>query len=61
MKDIQWVFIPYAVAAVLAMCGIGVAVAVKSVLGGIVSIIALILIMGYGFKMKKKIREQGAH
>jgi len=60
LKDIKWIFIPYAVGAVLAMCGIGVAIATKSFIGGILAILALILIMGYGFKMKKKLREQGA-
>lgn len=59
MKDIKWVFVWYALAAVLAMCFIGVAIGRSSLLGGILSIVALILIMGNGFKTKKKMREAG--
>ena len=60
MKDIKWIFVLYSIAAVLSMCGIGVAVGRSSILGVIISLIALTLSMGYGFKTKKKMREQGA-
>lgn len=60
MKDIKWIFVLYSIAAISSMCAIGVAVALRSILGAFVAIIALILIMGYGFKTKKKMREQGA-
>lgn len=60
MKDIKWIFVLYSIAAVLSMCGIGVAVGRSSILGVIISLIALTLIMGYGFKTKQKMREQGA-
>ena len=60
MKDIKWIFVLYSIAAVLSMCGIGVAIGRSSILGVVVSLIALTLIMGYGFKTKKKMREQGA-
>lgn len=59
MKDIKWIFVIYAIAAVLAMCAIGVSVGRSSILGIVVSIVALILIMGYGFKTKKSMREAG--
>lgn len=59
MKDIKWVFVWYALAAVLAMCFIGFSIGRSSLLGGILSIVALILIMGNGFKTKKKMREAG--
>lgn len=59
MKDIKWIFVFYSLAAVLSMCGIGIAVGRSSMLGIAVSMIALTLIMGYGFKTKKKMREQG--
>jgi len=39
--------------------GIGVAIAEKSVIGIFGAIIALILIMGFGFKTKKRLRENG--
>ena len=59
MKDIKWIFVLYSIAAILSMCAIGIAVGFRSILGGIVAIIALTLVMGYGFKTKKKMREQG--
>lgn len=60
MKDIKWIFVLYSISAILAMCAIGVAVAFRSIPGAFIAILALILIMGYGFKTKKKLREQGA-
>lgn len=59
MKDIQWVFVLFAIGAVLAMCSIGVFIARSSVIGILGSIAVLILVMGYGFKTKKKMREAG--
>lgn len=59
LQNIKWPFVFYSIAAVLAMCGIGVAVGMGSFLVGIISIIALVFIMGSGFKTKKKWREQG--
>ena len=60
MKDIKWIFVLYSIAAILSMCAIGVAVGLRSVPGAFIAIIALVLVMGYGFKTKKKMREQGA-
>ncbi|MFS0574393.1 YlaF family protein [Sporosarcina sp. 179-K 3D1 HS] len=59
MKDIKWVFVFYSLAAVASMCGIGVAVAMRSPLVGIAAILALVFIMGSGFKTKKRMRDQG--
>ncbi|BAQ10382.1 ylaf like protein [Bacillus sp. OxB-1] len=59
MKDIKWVFVIYSIAAVASMCAIGVAIAIRSPLVGIAAILALVYIMGNGFKTKKKMREQG--
>lgn len=59
MQDIKWIFVLYAIGAVLAMCSIGVFVARSSLFGIILSIVALILVMGYGFKTKKSMREAG--
>ena len=59
VKDIKWIFVIYSIAAILSMCAIGVAVGFRSIPGGIAAIIALTLVMGYGFKTKKKMREQG--
>ena len=59
MKNIKWIFVFYSIAAIVSMCAIGVAIAMSSPFIAIVAIIALILIMGNGFKTKKKYREQG--
>ena len=59
MKNIKWIFVFYAIAAVASMCAIGVAVGMSSPTIAIIAILALILIMGNGFKTKKKYREQG--
>lgn len=57
MKQFKWVFLFYAVLATASISGIGVAIAEKSIFGAIGCIIACILIMGLGFKTKKKMRE----
>lgn len=59
MKNIKWPLLAFAIGAAICMMGIGIAVAERSILGIILSIIALIFVMGYGFKTKKKMREEG--
>ncbi len=59
LKDIKWIFVIYSLAAVAAMCGIGIAVGMRSIPIAIIAILALIFVMGNGFKTKKKMREQG--
>lgn len=59
MKDIKWIFVFYSLAAVASMCAIGISVAIASPLLALLAIVALILIMGNGFKTKKRMREQG--
>jgi len=59
VKDIKWIFVLYSIGAILSMCAIGVSVGLRSIPGAFIAIIALILVMGYGFKTKKKMREQG--
>lgn len=59
MKNVKWVFVFYAIAAIASMCAIGVAVAMRSFPVALIAIIALVFIMGNGFKTKKKMREQG--
>lgn len=60
LKDIKWVFVFFSIAAVLSMCAVGVAVGMRSLPVALLAVIALIFIMGFGFKTKKKMREQGA-
>ncbi|AND39230.1 MULTISPECIES: YlaF family protein [Cytobacillus] len=59
MDKIKWPLLAFAIGAALCMMGIGVAVAERSIIGMIIAIIALIFVMGYGFKTKKKMREDG--
>ncbi|MET1013440.1 MAG: YlaF family protein [Paenisporosarcina sp.] len=59
MKNIKWVFVLYSLAALLSMFAIGISVGLRSVPGILVSIFILIMVMGLGFKTKKKMREQG--
>ncbi|MET0785893.1 MAG: YlaF family protein [Paenisporosarcina sp.] len=59
MKNIKWVFVLYSLAALLSMFAIGISVGLRSVPGILVSIFILIMVMGLGFKTKKKMREHG--
>ncbi len=57
MKNINFLFLGLAVATVIAMMLIGVAIAERSLLGIILSILATVLLTGLGFSLKKKIRK----
>jgi hypothetical protein len=59
MKQIKWIFVVFAVLAAVSIMGIGVAIGEESILGVIGSILALVLIMGFGFKTKAKLRNNG--
>lgn len=57
MKNINFLFLGLAVATVIAMMLIGVAIAERSVIGIILSIVASVLLTGLGFSLKKKMRK----
>jgi hypothetical protein len=59
MGNIKWPLLFLAIAAAVCIMGLGVAIGEGSLLGAVVSITATILTMGYGFKIKKKLREEG--
>ncbi|MBT2756162.1 YlaF family protein [Mesobacillus foraminis] len=59
MKQIKWVLLFFAIAAATCMIGIGIAIGERSFIGAAASIAALVFIMGFGFKTKKKLRERG--
>ena len=59
MKNIKWIFALYSIAALFVMFGIGISVGLRSVIGILLSILLLIFVMGFGFKTKKKYRDQG--
>lgn len=57
MKQIKWIFLVYSILSAGSIMGIGIAIAEKSILGVFGSLIALVVIMGLGFKTKRKLRE----
>jgi arginine exporter protein ArgO len=59
MKKIKWPLLAFAIGAAICMMGIGVAIGERSFIGIIVAVIGLIFVMGFGFKTKKKMREEG--
>jgi hypothetical protein len=59
MKGIKWIPLLFALLSASSMMGIGIAIAEKSWIGVMSCVIALILIMGFGFKSKRKMRENG--
>ena len=59
MKQIKWIFLIYSVLAAISIMGIGVAISEKSILGAVGCVVAVILIMGIGFKTKAKMRQNG--
>lgn len=59
LNKIKWPLLFFAFAAASCMIGIGIAIAERSTLGAIGCIVALVIVMGYGFKTKKKMRERG--
>ncbi|MDX1807848.1 MAG: DUF5325 family protein [Paenisporosarcina sp.] len=59
MKNIKWVFALYSLLALLSMFAIGISVGLRSIPGILTSILLLILVMGFGFKTKKKMRDKG--
>lgn len=59
MNKAKIVMAIYALAAVLAMVSIGYGVAIRSISSIIVSIIVLCIVFVMGFKMKRKLRNQG--
>ena len=59
MKLGKWVFLVLSFLAAISMIGIGIAVSERSILGIILAIVALNVIMGSGFILKKRMREKG--
>jgi hypothetical protein len=59
MKQIKWGFLLLAILATVSTMGIGVAISEKNILGAFVAVVLLISCMGYGFTLKKKMRENG--
>ncbi|MBD8068444.1 DUF5325 family protein [Bacillus sp. PS06] len=58
MKSINIPMLIFSLVTVFFMMAIGISVALRSILGTILSILAVILVMGLGFVTKKKMREK---
>lgn len=54
MNRYQLVTLALAISVAACFCGVGIAVAEKSVLGAIASAVAAVVLMGSGFRYKKK-------
>ncbi|MBM7716762.1 YlaF family protein [Siminovitchia sp. FSL H7-0308] len=59
MTGIKWNFLCLAILAAFSIVGMGISLGVQSMLGMLICLIILVSVMGYGFKMKKKLREAG--
>lgn len=59
LKQIKWPFVGFAILAAASISGIGIAIGERSVFGVLCCVAALVVIMGMGFKTKKKLRENG--
>ncbi|RFU60019.1 YlaF family protein [Bacillus sp. V59.32b] len=59
MKNMQWNFLILALLATSSLAWTGIAIAERSIIGVVLSIIAVFVIMGFGFATKKKMREKG--
>ncbi|MFD1031109.1 YlaF family protein [Metaplanococcus flavidus] len=59
MKNGKWIFALYSIAALLAMVGIGLAVAFRSVPMVLLAIALLGVIMVFGFRKKREMIEAG--
>ncbi|WP_033541653.1 DUF5325 family protein [Planococcus sp. CAU13] len=59
MKNIKWIFILYSFAALLAMVGIGLAVALDSIPLILAAIAVLGIIMVFGFRKKREMINAG--
>ncbi|WP_102347077.1 YlaF family protein [Bacillus sp. Marseille-P3661] len=59
MKNVNFTLLSLAILTVVCLMLIGVAIAERSIIGILLAVIASILVIGFGFVMKKKMRESG--
>ncbi|WP_223700378.1 DUF5325 family protein [Sutcliffiella deserti] len=55
MKNIQWIFVLFAVLTAASMALIGIAIAERSLLGIVFAVILLIIVMVFAFKKKRSL------
>lgn len=56
---IHWSLLALSILATMSIGSIGVFIALKSWLGIVIALVLLVVIMGFGFTKKKKLREAG--
>lgn len=59
MGNIKWIFVLFSILAAISLMGIAISISMASPLIAGASIVALIIIMGFGFTTKKRYREEG--
>jgi hypothetical protein len=59
LKSVNIIMLTFALATTFSFMLIGISVAERSVVGIIASILLAVMIMGFGFKTKKSLREKG--
>ncbi|WP_404432748.1 YlaF family protein [Sutcliffiella horikoshii] len=59
MKGIKWIFMLYAVLAAISLGMVGIAIGERNTLGIVGAFVLFGVVMGLGFKTKRKMRENG--
>ncbi|MGR3763708.1 YlaF family protein [Rossellomorea sp. NS-SX7] len=59
MGNIKWIFVLYSLLAAVSLMGIAISISLASPLLAAGSLVALTIIMGFGFTTKKRYREEG--
>jgi len=59
MGNIKWIFVLFSLGAMLSMALVGIAVALRNIPLIILFLALLCVVMGFGFKTKKEMREKG--
>ncbi|KMK96652.1 YlaF family protein [Rossellomorea marisflavi] len=59
MGNIKWIFVLFSLLAAVSLMGIAISISLQSILLAVGSFAALMVVMGFGFKTKKRYREEG--
>jgi hypothetical protein len=59
LGNIKWIFVLFSILAAVSLMGIAVSISLQSILLAILSFVFLFIVMGFGFKTKKKYRDEG--
>jgi FtsH-binding integral membrane protein len=59
MKNIKWIFMVYAIFAAVSLGLVGIAIGERNTMGMVLAFVLFGVVMGLGFKTKRKMRENG--